>query len=92
MPSKSYGIAAAGRATVGDLDGEIERLDDEFGCGFTVTPSDGEDLAQRIVQLSKTLSSARRWATAPAPAHIRRALGQKPRDGKVGGGSEGGGK
>ena len=40
VPSKFYGIAAAGRPTlfIGAPNGEIARLIDETGCGFTVGP------------------------------------------------------
>lgn len=43
VPSKYYGIVAAGRAVIyiGSRDGEIARLIDEAGCGTTVAP--GED-------------------------------------------------
>ena len=55
VPSKFYGIAAAGRPTlfIGGLDGEIARLIDEYGCGFTVAPGDGNGLANRILQLAQ---------------------------------------
>ena len=44
MPSKFYGIAAAGRPTIfiGAEHGEIGRILEENGCGFAVTPGDGE--------------------------------------------------
>ena len=50
MPSKFYGIAAAGRPTifVGAEHGEIGRILEENGCGFTVGPGDGEALTERI--------------------------------------------
>ncbi len=55
VPSKFYGVAAAGRATifVGDLDGEIPRLLAEHDCGLTVEPGDGEALASRIRALAQ---------------------------------------
>ena len=54
MPSKFYGIAAAGRPTIfiGSRDGEIARILEENGCGFTVTPGDGEALTERILALA----------------------------------------
>jgi glycosyltransferase involved in cell wall biosynthesis len=54
VPSKFYGIAAAGRPTIfiGAADGEIARLIDENGCGFTVAPGAGQALADRILQLA----------------------------------------
>ena len=54
VPSKFYGIAAAGRPTIfiGSKNGEIARLLEKVGCGFTVTPGDGEALAGRILALA----------------------------------------
>ena len=54
MPSKFYGIAAAGRPTIfiGSKNGEIAGLLEKAGCGFTVTPGDGEALAERILALA----------------------------------------
>jgi len=55
VPSKFYGIAAAGRPTlfIGAPDGEIARILEEFGCGFTVVPGNGKGLADRILQLAQ---------------------------------------
>ena len=54
MPSKFYGIAVAGRPTIfiGSRDGEIGRIIEENGCGFTVRPGDGEALTERILALA----------------------------------------
>ena len=54
MPSKFYGIAAAGRPTIfiGAEHGEIGRILEENGCGFTVSPGDGEALTERILALA----------------------------------------
>lgn len=54
VPSKFYGIAAAGRPTLflGAPDGEIARLVERTGCGFTVAPGDGAALTARILQLA----------------------------------------
>jgi colanic acid biosynthesis glycosyl transferase WcaI len=56
VPSKFYGIAAAGRPTlfIGAPNGEIARLIDEAGCGFTVSPGDAEAVVDRILQLAGT--------------------------------------
>jgi colanic acid biosynthesis glycosyl transferase WcaI len=56
VPSKFYGIAAAGRPTlfIGAPDGEIARLIDEARCGFTVSSGDGEAVVDRILQLAET--------------------------------------
>jgi glycosyltransferase involved in cell wall biosynthesis len=54
VPSKFYGIAAAGRPSlfIGAANGEIAQLLSETGCGFTVAPCDGNDLMKRILQLA----------------------------------------
>jgi glycosyltransferase involved in cell wall biosynthesis len=53
VPSKFYGIAAAGRPVifVGDHDGEIARLIAAHGCGLTVRVGDGDALAAAIRSL-----------------------------------------
>ena len=54
VPSKFYGIAAAGRAilAVTALDGEIARLVREHDCGLVVEPGQGLKLAAAIRQLA----------------------------------------
>jgi glycosyltransferase involved in cell wall biosynthesis len=54
VPSKFYGIAAAGRPTIfiGAKDGEIARLLEENGCGFVLPPGDGKALANKILELA----------------------------------------
>src|SRR5262249_34167717 len=54
VPSKFYGIAAAGRPSIfiGDKDGEIARLIARIGCGFTVAMGDSQGLAQTILKLA----------------------------------------
>jgi glycosyltransferase involved in cell wall biosynthesis len=54
VPSKFYGIAAAGRPTifVGAKDGEIARIVEENGCGFSVAPGDEAALTERILALA----------------------------------------
>jgi len=53
VPSKFYGIAAAGRPTlfVGDTDGEIARTVVREGCGVAVATGDSAALARSIRQL-----------------------------------------
>lgn len=53
VPSKFYGIAAAGRPVifVGDPEGEIGRLVRATGCGLCIRPGDGEGLAAAIRSL-----------------------------------------
>lgn len=50
VPSKFYGIAAAGRAAIfiGDRDGEIARLIAACDCGLTVSAGDASALANAI--------------------------------------------
>jgi glycosyltransferase involved in cell wall biosynthesis len=54
VPSKFYGICAAGRPTifVGDDDGEISRLISRHGCGRNVSMGDGSGLAKTILALA----------------------------------------
>ena len=51
VPSKFYGIAAAGKAMIAVMaeDGEISSLIRQSGCGAVVTPGDGAGFA-RVVQ------------------------------------------
>lgn len=58
VPSKIYGIAAAGKPVifVGDTDGEVARLIRQHDCGLAVAPGDA-------ATLSATLQ---RWSAAPA--------------------------
>lgn len=60
VPSKFYGIAAAGRPTlyIGDRDGEVPRLLREYDCGETIGPGDGASLAKAISK----------WASDPTAA------------------------
>ncbi|MEL6374241.1 MAG: glycosyltransferase family 4 protein [Pseudomonadota bacterium] len=55
VPSKIYGIAAAGRAAVfvGDPDGEVARLLKAGDAGLTVAPGDGEGLAEALLALAR---------------------------------------
>ena len=50
VPSKFYGIAAAGRAVinVGAQDGEIASLVSRYQCGVTIQPGDGPGIAAAI--------------------------------------------
>jgi glycosyltransferase involved in cell wall biosynthesis len=54
VPSKFYGVAAAGRSTlyVGDHEGEIPRLLVAHECGWTVEPGQVSELAGRILELA----------------------------------------
>jgi glycosyltransferase involved in cell wall biosynthesis len=54
VPSKFYGIAAAGRPMIliGSETGELARLIRTNNCGFAVAPSDGRRFAATIVDLA----------------------------------------
>src|SRR5262249_41749606 len=54
VPSKFYGICAAGRPTlfIGDGDGEIARLIRRHDCGRSVCAGDGAGLAQTVLELA----------------------------------------
>jgi glycosyltransferase involved in cell wall biosynthesis len=62
VPSKFYGVAAAGRPTlfVGDEDGEIARLIAHHECGRTVAAGDGGALARTILDLAAAPDVCRR--------------------------------
>ena len=55
VPSKFYGIAAAGRPTVyvGDLQGEVAQIISHGDAGVAVAVGDGKGLAEQIVVLYK---------------------------------------
>lgn len=54
VPSKFYGVAAAGRATlfVGDPQGEVPQVLQEAGCGFGVGSGDPQELVRCITALA----------------------------------------
>ena len=54
IPSKLFGILAAGRPTlfVGDLEGEVARIISEGSCGVAVAIGDSVGLARRVVELA----------------------------------------
>jgi colanic acid biosynthesis glycosyl transferase WcaI len=58
VPSKFYGIAAAGKPVIfiGASDGEVARLVRQHGCGIVIAPGDAAALAGAL----------RRWADEPA--------------------------
>jgi glycosyltransferase involved in cell wall biosynthesis len=61
VPSKAYGIAAAGRPSVfiGDGDGELARLNRRHGIGLVVREGDAEGLATAILSLAADPGAAR---------------------------------
>jgi len=62
VPSKFYGIAAAGRPTVyvGDSDGEIPSILSEENCGYTISIGDSRGLADCILKMSQEPELARK--------------------------------
>jgi glycosyltransferase involved in cell wall biosynthesis len=62
VPSKFYGICAAGRPTmfVGDRDGEIARLIGRHGCGHAIATGDGAGLARTVLELAADPGRCRR--------------------------------
>lgn len=55
VPSKFYGIAAAGRPTlyIGDADGEIPRILAQHQCGATVSVGDDDGVVAAILAMQK---------------------------------------
>ncbi len=58
VPSKFYGIAAAGKPIIfiGDKDGEVARLVRQHGCGLVIAPGDADILVDTL----------RKWINSPA--------------------------
>lgn len=54
VPSKFYGIAAAGRATlyIGNKAGEIPHILQSYNCGLTISEQDSDELANHIKRLA----------------------------------------
>jgi glycosyltransferase involved in cell wall biosynthesis len=73
VPSKLYGIMAAGRAVifVGARDGEVARIIRECRCGLVVEPGDAEGLARAIRSVDSAMGQRGREAYEArfAPAH-----------------------
>jgi colanic acid biosynthesis glycosyl transferase WcaI len=63
VPSKFYGIAAAGRATVSitDPDGEIARLVAQHQCGAVVRPGDADGLADVLDSMISNRALGAEW-------------------------------
>jgi glycosyltransferase involved in cell wall biosynthesis len=74
IPSKYYGIAAAGRPAIfiGDSDGEIARILKTDDIGRTIAPGDGAELAALIWKISANPALARRMGL-----RARRAFEQR---------------
>jgi len=83
LPSKLYGIAAAGRPAlvVGDPEGDLSRIAVGHGFGLTVTPGDAAGLADAILALkadpdrrAEMGRAARRFAETEGARHRAFAL------------------
>ncbi|HZX10677.1 MAG TPA: glycosyltransferase family 4 protein [Acidobacteriota bacterium] len=51
VPSKIYGIMAAGKSYIAALDknSEVHKITDEFECGINIPPSDAQELKNAVV-------------------------------------------
>jgi glycosyltransferase involved in cell wall biosynthesis len=77
VPSKFYGIAAAGKPiiVIADKNREIARLVQQHGCGIVIAPGDAGALVDAILLLSnapETVSEMGRRARAMLDAHFTR--------------------
>jgi glycosyltransferase involved in cell wall biosynthesis len=59
VPSKFYGIAAAGKpiVVIADRDGELGQLVQQYRCGFVMTPGDAGALAGALQTMARTPDS-----------------------------------
>ncbi len=78
LPSKIYGVAAAGRPmlAIADPKGEIATLIEGADCGAAVAPGDAAGLAARLVALARDPASRARQGTnarALVEVHFSRA-------------------
>lgn len=73
VPSKFYGIAAAGRPAifVGDPDGEIARLLRVHGCGVSVAAGDVDGLVAAIRALKSDIGACRSMGERARVAFVR---------------------
>ena len=81
VPSKFYGIAAAGRPTifVGSPRGEIARTLAHHRCGYTVSPGDGEAMADRILELASNRALCSEMGERTWEAFEAHILAREPR-------------
>jgi glycosyltransferase involved in cell wall biosynthesis len=80
VPSKFYGIAAAGKpiVVIGDPNGELGRLVQRNACGFAIAPGDSEALTAALRQLlnaPQTVSEMGARARQMLDAHFTRRQG-----------------
>jgi glycosyltransferase involved in cell wall biosynthesis len=77
VPSKVYGIAAAGRPMIAICakNGEIARMVEQYQCGVVVEPGNTDALVDSILRLSKDIAlrtEMGRHARAMLEAHFTR--------------------
>jgi glycosyltransferase involved in cell wall biosynthesis len=80
VPSKFYGIAAAGKpiVVIGDPNGELGRLVQRNACGFAIAPGDSDALTAALRQLlnaPRTVSEMGARARQMLDAHFTRQQG-----------------
>ena len=80
VPSKFYGIAAAGKPiiVIADRDGELARLVEEHGCGVVIEPGDAGALVRTLSRLStdpESLAEMGMRARKMLDAHFTRQKG-----------------
>jgi colanic acid biosynthesis glycosyl transferase WcaI len=78
VPSKFYGIAAAGRGAIAitDADGEIAQLVDTYMCGAVIRPGDGKALADLLQMMIGDCALGAEWgrnARSMLDVHFSRA-------------------
>ena len=78
VPSKFYGIAAAGRGAIAitDADGEIAQLVNTYKCGAVIRPGDGDALADLLQKMIGDRALGAEWgrnARSMLDAHFSRA-------------------
>ncbi|MBF0161291.1 MAG: glycosyltransferase family 4 protein, partial [Magnetococcales bacterium] len=74
VPSKFYGIAAAGRATlyIGDAQGEIPMLLRSGGCGVTLAIGDSQGVARQIAAWAEDRRACQQMGQAARQLFLRR--------------------
>ena len=67
MPSKLYGILAAGRPYVAAVEDECEvaTITKQYKCGLLAAPQDPADLAEKILMLYRNRALAERLERVP---------------------------
>lgn len=74
VPSKFYGIAAAGKASIflGDPQGEIGRLIVENKCGIAIRDNDPDTLVESILHLKSNLDQVKRMGVRAQNLYLER--------------------